>query len=75
MAIVSSSYAMDAHTQRDGSRWVKETHVDSEGREQTCMYKLPSGQGSTEAQARMDARVSYLNEQLAEAEAESILGA
>lgn len=75
MAIIVSSFVMDSHTQADGSRWVKETHVDSEGREQTCMYKLPSGQGSVEAQAKMDARIAYLNEQLAEAEAEAILGA
>lgn len=75
MAIVSSSFVMDSHTQADGSRWVKETHVDSENRIQTCMYKLPSGQGAVEAQAKMDARITYLNEQLAEAEAEAILGA
>lgn len=75
MAIVSSSFVVDAHTQADGSRWVKETHVDSEGRIQHSLYKLPAGQGATEAQARMDGRIAYLNEQLAEAEAEAILGA
>lgn len=73
MAIVSSSYVMDAHTQKDGSRWVKETHTDSTGAAQTCLYKLPAGQGAVEAQARMDARVPYLNEQLAEAEAQGIV--
>ena len=73
MAIVTSIFAMDAHTQRDGTRWVKETHTDSTGRVQTCLYKLPAGQGEVDAQARKDARVPYLNDQLAEAEAQAVL--
>jgi len=73
MPIVSSSLVIDAHTQKDGSRYVKETHVDSEGRSQQVLYKLPAGQSEADAQARMTARVAYLDEQLAEGEAQEVL--
>lgn len=72
MAIVSSTFVLDAHAQANGSHWCKEIHTDSEGRVQHIMYRLPAGQGTTEATANMNARVAYLNEQLAIAEAEAI---
>jgi hypothetical protein len=43
MPIASSSLVIDAHVQKDGSRYVKEIHVDSEGRSQQVLYKLPPG--------------------------------
>jgi hypothetical protein len=73
MPIVASTLVLDTHTQKDGSRYVKETHVDSEGRSQQALYKLPPGQTEADAQARMTARVAYLDEQLAEAEAQEVL--
>jgi hypothetical protein len=63
--IVSASYVIDGHEQQDGSRWVKESYVDSNGATQTCLYKLPAGQGDVQAQANMDARVIEINRQIA----------
>lgn len=75
MAIASSSYAIDAHTQIDGARYVRESHTDSTGRVHSYHYLLPSGQGGAEATAFINARVDGLNTALADAEAEAILGA
>jgi len=74
MAITSSTFVIDAHAQKDGSRYVKETHTDSEGRTQHTLYKLPAGQGDAEAQAKMTARIAYLNDQLAAQEFEELIG-
>lgn len=63
--IVSASYVIDSHEQQDGSRWVKESYLDSNGATQMCMYKLPAGQGDAQAQANMDARVIEINRQIA----------
>lgn len=63
--IVSSSYVIDNHEQQDGSRWVKESYIDSNNATQMCMYKLPAGQGDAEAQANMDARIIEINRQIA----------
>ena len=74
MPIVSSSYAIDAHAQRDGSHWVKETHTSSDGRVFAPIYLLGSGQGDAEAIARMNARVNEIDAILAAIESESLLG-
>lgn len=66
--IVSASYVIDNHEQQDGSRWVKESYLDSAGNQQTCMYRLPSGQGDAEAQANMDARIIEIDRQIANVE-------
>jgi len=63
--IVSASYVIDNHEQQDGSRWVKESYIDSNNATQMCMYKLPAGQGDAEAQANMDARIIEINRQIA----------
>ena len=64
--IVSASYVIDNHEQQDGSRWVKESYIDSNNATQMCMYKLPAGQGDAEAQANMDARIIEINRQIAD---------
>lgn len=40
--IVTSTYAKDAHTQPDGTRWVIESHLDTQGRDYRCQYLLPT---------------------------------
>lgn len=74
MPVVSSTYAIDAHTQANGGHYVREVHTDNTGRVHEAFYLLPSGQGATEAQAFLDARAASLDVQLAEAEAEALIG-
>lgn len=74
MPISSSNYVIDAYAQADGSREVMETHTDNTGRVFNVRYRLPTGQGDTEAQAFLSARVAGLNTQLAESEAEQVIG-
>lgn len=75
MPIISSVLHRDSHVQKDGSRWCKEVHTDSEGRVQHILYRQTPGQDEEAATATMNNRVAYLDEQLAEAEVEAILGA
>jgi len=75
MPIVSSSYTIDTHAQTNGAHWVQESHMDSNGRVHSFLYKQPPGLGTTEATTRMNARVTELNELLADMEAEGLLGA
>lgn len=75
MPIVSSTYVMDSHTQANGSRWVRETHVDNTGREfRGAPYRLPAGEGGIEAQARLTTNAAHLSAMVAEMEAGEILG-
>lgn len=74
MPIVSSSYTIDSHEQRDGSRYVRESMTDNTGRVHEMQYQLPAGQGATEAQAFLAQHVAALDVMLAEAEAESLIG-
>ena len=73
MPITSSQNTIDAHTQADGSRYVIETHTDSTGRVHSFQYSLPAGQGTTEADAFMNARVAGIDAQLADSEFEGAL--
>ena len=74
MPIVSSSYIIDSHTQASGSRYVRETLTDNTGRIYNNHYELPAGQGDTEAAAFLAQRAAGLNTQLAESEAETLIG-
>lgn len=66
MPVVSTSYAVDAHTQADGRRYVTETYVLSVGDPVRRTYLAPAG---ADYQAIMLARVLLLNAALAEREA------
>ena len=69
----SSSYTTDGHTQADGRRYVRETHVDDAGVTHTVEYLAPAGWTATEYTARMNERAAQLDAQLAEQEAASLL--
>jgi hypothetical protein len=73
MPVVSSSYTIDAHTQANGGHYVMESHTDNTGRVHSYHYELPAGQGATEVEAMMAARVARIDAQLAEAEFEGIV--
>lgn len=68
--IVSSSYTEDAHAQKDGRRFVTETHTDSAGAVHQVSYKASPGM---DLQAIMAARAVALSEQLAEGEVDGAL--
>lgn len=72
MPIVSSTYTLDAHEQRGGGRYVVERHTDDAGRVHQIGPYIAADEA--QAQARMAARVALLDEQLAEAEANALLG-
>lgn len=74
MPIVSSSYTIDAHQQADGGRYVIESHTDDIGVVRAVQYALPAGQGTAEADAFLAQRAAAMNAQLAEAEAEALIG-
>ena len=71
MAVVSSSYELDNHTQVDGRRYVTETHTLNVGQPVVIMYLAAVG---ADYQAIMDARVDQINAQLAEQEADEVIG-
>ncbi len=73
MAIISSSYVTDQHAQQGGGRWTVETHTDSDGKKYTVGPYL--WDGITDRDTLLSARAASLAESLAEAEAESIIGA
>ena len=64
MAVTNSTIALDPVTQRDGSRWVTETHETS-ARPVVFYYLLSS---VSDATAIMQGRVAAVNEQLADRE-------
>ena len=70
MSIVSSEHAV-GHAQRDGRRYVTETHVDSEG--VTHAFEYLAAQG-TDYVAVRNARAAALAEQLAQQEIDEVLG-
>lgn len=71
MPVASSSYVADAHTQVDGRRYVTETHVLTAGEPVVVQYLAPVG---SDYAAIMAARVPQINAQLAESEAQQIIG-
>lgn len=72
MPIVSSSFALDVHTQVDGRRYVTETHTLNEGGPIVISYLAEAG---TDYQAVLDARVPVLDAVLADEEAAGLMGA
>jgi len=70
MSIVSSTYEVDAHAQRDGRRFVVETHTDSAGGIHTLHYLAPVG---ADYQALANARAVTIAENLAEQEATEVI--
>ena len=70
MSIVSSTYTV-GHEQRDGTRKVRETHIDSEGRAHLRMYWAPP---STDYDAVLAERAAALSVELAEREIKDLLG-
>lgn len=72
MPIVSSQSIIDAHTQQGGGRYVIERHTDGDGKVyQVGPYLASEG---FDMAARLAARASDLSEQLAQAEADALLG-
>lgn len=71
MAITSSVYAVDSHTQIDGRRWVYETHTDSEGEVWLFSYLAVGG---ADYAAIMAARAGSLLNQLRDRELMRLLG-
>lgn len=65
MPIVSSQYFPDAHTQRDGSRYVTEKHLDSMGQEHVFVYL---GRDTMDYNSIMQTRIQQINESFAEQE-------
>ena len=71
MPIVSSTFAQDAHVQRDGSRYTIERHTDDAGKVyQVGPYLAPEG---FDVAGRVASRAAQINEQLAEAEAQALM--
>lgn len=70
MAIVSSTYTPDAHTQTDGRRYVSETHTDSTGVVHTLSYLAEPG---ADYAAILAAHAAQLSESLAAQEYEEVL--
>ena len=71
MPIVSSAAIIDAHTQQGGGRYVIERHTDDAGVvHQVGPYLAPDG---FDTAARLAARATQIDEQLAEAEARALI--
>lgn len=71
MPIVSSTHTIDAHTQQGGGRYVIERHTDDAGVvHQVGPYLAPDG---FDTAARLAARATQIDEQLAEAEARALI--
>jgi hypothetical protein len=73
MPIVSSAYTV-GHAQRDGSRYVTETHVWDTGDLPTVIEYGPIMTDAVDLQSIADARAVRLVEQAAQAEFEELLG-
>ena len=71
MAIVSSTFSLDGHAQRDGRRYVREVHTDSHGVAYTREY---GPVGVIDYQATATAYGQVLAVQLADAEAAALIG-
>lgn len=70
MSIVSSDHVV-GHAQRDGRRYVTETHVDSEGVTHTFEYLAAE---AVDYVAVRNARATALADQLAQQEIDEVLG-
>ena len=72
MAITSSTYTLDDHTQADGRTFIYESHAGSDGVVYPVSYLAAVGTNYT---AVMNARAVQLSEQLAQEEFERLLAA
>ena len=72
MPIVSSTYTTDAHQQVGGGRWTIERHTDNTGRVHTVGPWLWNG--ADDRDAILSARAAQINEDLAAAEADALIG-
>lgn len=70
MPIVSSTHVV-GHAQADGRRYVVESHTDDIGAVLTVEYLAPV---DADHVAIRDGRAAAINEQLAEAEANQVIG-
>ena len=70
MPIVSSTHTV-GHAQADGRRYVVEAHTDDLGAVLTVEYLAPA---NADYVAIRTARAAVMNEQLAEAEADEVIG-
>jgi hypothetical protein len=72
MAIVSSSYVTDTHSQAGGGRWTVEFHTDSIGKSYMCGPYLWDGVANRDTLLALHAE--QLASDLANAESEAVLG-
>lgn len=72
MPIVTSSFVTDAAIQAGGGQWTREIHTDDAGRTYELQYLWD---GATDRNQLLAQHATYLNDALAEAEAEALLGA
>lgn len=70
MSIVSSTFELERHAQRDGSRYVIERHVDGHGVEHVVSYLA---RGVMDHAAILAARAEQLSEQVAKREFEEAI--
>ncbi len=68
MPIISSTHTV-GHAQRDGRRYVRESHTDNTGAVFLAEYLADQG---TDYVAVRDARAASISDQLAEAEAQAL---
>lgn len=69
MPIVSSTYTVE-HTQRDGTRWVREIHVDHLGEQHVWDYRSLPG---ADRDAILAEHAALLDQRLAEQEIDEVL--
>lgn len=72
MPIVSSTYTTDAHAQTGGGRWTIERHTDNTGLVHTVGPYLWDEVSNRDT--LLAARAAQIDAQLAEAEAEQLMG-
>ena len=69
--MLTSSYHVDHHAQRDGRRYVRERHVEGDGTVHEYLYLAADG---TDYQAILDARAASILAMLADAEFAALIG-
>lgn len=71
MPIVNSTYTVE-HEQRDGSRWVMETHTDSAGEQHSWYYRALAG---TDYAAVLAEHAAIIDQRLIDREIAEVLNA
>lgn len=72
MAIVSSSYSTDSHSQFGGGKWTVETHTDSLGNSYMVGPYLWDGVANRDT--LLSAHANQISDELAAGEAEQVVG-